>query len=218
MSEVAMSDNLGLFCNACQRYTHHTCRRRFEYEYREGDLGIQLEYAQGIWEIWQCNGCDMVLFREKWIIVDGADPENNTSETCEQYPKYLERIPKHFYTIPDYLNDLYKEVVSAFNYQNDLLCTIGLRTLLEGVCKDKNIGGSSDNLDKRIQKMKGLLPEEIVKNLHSFRIFGNRATHDTIGPDRTTLTLAIGVIEDILAIFYSLDTRSGRLKKIADFL
>jgi hypothetical protein len=122
------------------------------------------------------------------------------------------RPSKHFVNLPKKLETLYSEVVKSNNEELDLLCAAGLRSLLEGVCADKGIRGA--NLEEKIEGMKSLLPESIVKNLHEFRFMGNRAIHELEAPNNFELSTALDVIEDILNFFYALDYKASLLGKI----
>ena len=54
---------------------------------------------------------------------------------------YGKRRLKHFVKLPTPLSKLYSEIVEASNSGSMLLCTSGLRALLERVCKDEGIIG-----------------------------------------------------------------------------
>src|SRR6266478_5787392 len=103
-------------------------------------------------------------------------------------------------------SELYAEVISAHISELNVLWAVGLRGLIEGVCADKKIQGR--NLDERVEAMKLLLPENIVKNLHGFRFMGNRAAHELEAPVSGELQVAIDLIEDILNYFYDLDYKA----------
>jgi hypothetical protein len=83
---------------------------------------------------------------------------------------------------------------------------------LEGVCSDKGIPGA--NLEKKIDGMKTLLPENIVKNLHEFRFIGNKAVHELEAPASHELSAALDVIEDILNFLYALDYKASLLARL----
>jgi hypothetical protein len=57
-----------------------------------------------------------------------------------------------------------------------LLCTIGLRALIEGVCNDK--GFKDRKLENNIEGLTKLLPSpNMIEALHALRLFGNDAAH-----------------------------------------
>ncbi|MCB0264797.1 MAG: DUF4145 domain-containing protein [Calditrichaeota bacterium] len=82
--------------------------------------------------------------------------------------------------------------------------------MIEGICDDKDIGGK--NLEKKINGLEGILPKNIVKNLHQFRFMGNVALHDLKAPSRVDLSKAIEICEDLLNFLYELDYKTSQLK------
>jgi hypothetical protein len=145
-----------------------------------------------------------------------GDQPNGDNQVYESiyHPKRTSssRPSKHFVNLPEKLNTLYSEVVKSNNEELHLLCAAGLRSLLEGVCAGKGIRGA--NLEEKIEGMKSLLPESIVKNLHEFRFMGNSAVHELEAPNSFELSTALDVIEDILNFFYALDYKASLLGKI----
>jgi hypothetical protein len=111
--------------------------------------------------------------------------------------------------LPKELAAIYQEVISSFNHELNLLCAVGLRALLEGVCQDKGIKGQ--NLKQRIEGLKTLLPENIVDGLHGFRFLGNEAVHELEAPNQYRLKLYIDVVEDLLNYLYELEYKASRL-------
>jgi hypothetical protein len=48
---------------------------------------------------------------------------------------------KEFNRIPEKLKTIYHEMLHAYNNGSNLLCAIGIRTLIEGIVADKKIKG-----------------------------------------------------------------------------
>ena len=124
---------------------------------------------------------------------------------------YGVRDEKRFHKLPEHLLQLYKETVAAFNSGSRLLCTIGLRILLEGVCKDKGL--KKGNLETKIDGLKIFFPTgNIVKYLHGFRWSGNEAAHDLEPMETHEAQRALDVMEDLLGFLYDMDYKASRLK------
>jgi len=101
----------------------------------------------------------------------------------------------------------------CYNEQAPILCTAGLRALLEGICQDKRIKGR--NLKAKIDGLKAILPSRnIIRNLHHFRFMGNDAVHELAAPKPNELALAIGVIEDLLNFLYEMDYKASQLREL----
>jgi hypothetical protein len=123
-----------------------------------------------------------------------------------------ERPRKSFSALPKKLTELYAEVLSVHNSKLNVLCAIGLRALLEGICADKKITGR--DLKKKIDGMTGHVPVNIVKNLHGFRFMGNNAAHDLAAPESFELGIAIDLMEDILNFLYDFDYKAKMLAAV----
>jgi hypothetical protein len=197
-----------IFCNSCKQETNHVA---------QGDYSARVDgedgwwWHEGVYRLWACAGCESGLLEICWTNVTLTRDDGSQEYTYEYYPKRAshEIEAKMFLRLPQKLQKIYKETIQAFNEGIDLLCTAGLRALLEGICEDKNISGS--NLEKKIDALVGLLPKNIVESLHSFRFMGNTAIHELTPPDRADLWLAIEVSEDLLNYFYELDYRARSL-------
>ena len=141
---------------------------------------------------------------------DDDEPMWSTEFYPERAWSHLRRKP--FVKLKPRLRTIYSEAIKSFNYGGLLLCTAGLRALLEGICDDKRVNGR--NLLEKINNLQPLLPNKnIIKSLHHFRFTGNKALHDLKAPERSDTKLAIEVIEDLLSFFYELDYKATRLRK-----
>ncbi|MFH1117072.1 MAG: DUF4145 domain-containing protein [Pseudomonadota bacterium] len=198
-----------IYCNECKNETNHLLRGFHSRTYRDDD---------GCWEeevtysLWTCAGCDTGTLEVGWTAGGMFDGENQVYD----YSYHPERasqdlMPKIFRQLPRALAAMYSEVVSAYNHQLSLLCAAGLRALIEGICQDKEISGRG--LEKKIDGLGSILPQNIVQNLHGFRFMGNQAVHELAAPERDTLRLAIEVIEDLMNYLYELDYKTSRLRK-----
>jgi hypothetical protein len=219
-----MSSKRRIFCNRCETNTWHALRGEHRQSYHPEEYEeMQIDFAEGAWQIWQCQGCEEVVFLETWITSEDYDAATGVPKPSEHF--YPERSrhsvkKKHYRQIPNELDSIYGEVVTAFNSGCYVLCAAGLRALLEGICKNKGIssgltsrGTTNKTLEGKINGLKSYVPENIVENLHGFRFLGNQALHELEKPSKDDLALAIEVIEDILNVVYELDYKSGRLFK-----
>lgn len=129
------------------------------------------------------------------------------------YPERLstQLSPKAFDSVRAQLARVYHEVIGAFNSNLPVLCTMGLRALLEAVCVDKGL--ETGNLKSKIDELGGLLSPDIAGRLHHIRFMGNEAAHEVVSPQTDKLLLAIEIIEDIMNFFYELDLKTQRLSR-----
>lgn len=199
-----------LFCNTCERITWHELKTKFEHQRdpEQYDEMIMVDFAISIWEIWQCRGCDGIVVRNIEFVDD--------DELEEFYPPRSTELIKRqeFNKMPQLLDSIYDEVVKAFNSKCYILCSAGLRALLEAICRDRNIesgpnasGTISRSLEGKINGLKEIIPGNIVDNLHGLRFLGNKALHELDLPRTEDLALAIGVMETSSTCFTNWTTR-----------
>jgi hypothetical protein len=217
-----------IFCNTCQRQTNHLLKARFslnedmtEDKYGfEGDRyerGWDPEECYGIhvhrYSLWSCAGCTTPT--AEWQGgVEANVPGNFELQTDSAYfPARLKGSiqAKAFRKLRDDMARLYMEVVACFNTDCLLLCTIGLRSLLEAICSDKGV--ADGNLEQRVNGLVKFLPSlNILEALHSVRITGNFAAHRLEPLSRNDAAVAIEVVEDLLSLFYDLDYKASRVR------
>ena len=73
------------------------------------------------------------------------DEEGNDIWTSLFYPKRKgnDLSTKYFQKISPKLRSIYKEVIASFNSSHKILCAMGLRALIEGVCADVGINNGT---------------------------------------------------------------------------
>ncbi|ACZ09444.1 Uncharacterised protein [Sebaldella termitidis] len=205
------------FCNKCNGKRNHKYQVDFLFEDSEiieNMFGV--EWSEN-WIIWQCMGCDEIVIEKVDYFSEDRDEEGNPILTNTFYPtRNIKSLKKKTYIkIPQKLRVIYNEIIDSYNNSCLLLCSIGLRTLLEAVCVDKGI--VSGNLMNKIVNST-FITDNIKKNLHGIRYLGNDATHDFISPKKEDLELTIKILEDILNTVYDLDYKStimyNKFKKI----
>lgn len=198
-----------IYCNYCRVYTNHVLRathtRLILHEPMEIDFEYRVEHF-----LWACAGCETGLL-EIQFISENLKTKTSKVETSWFAPeRQLDELgTKYFIKLPEKLKELYREVIKAFNGKLYILSAAGLRALIEGICADKGVAGQT--LEKKINNMVSLLPQNIVSSLHGFRFIGNTALHELNPPSRDDLRLAIEVSEDLLNFLYELDYKASRL-------
>lgn len=190
-------------CKDCSRVTTHKIIASY-LERGEENCG----HGHGVdWikrdQIIQCLGCESVSFRsistfsEDWDF----DSEGNSylNENVKFYPGRSEGIQKiESYILPEKVQSIYSETILAIENEQNILAGIGIRALVETICKDLNAQGS--NLYDKINSFEGLsiLTKEGVETLHKLRVLGNDAAHEVKKHNKQQLSVAIGIIEHML--------------------
>jgi hypothetical protein len=210
----------GIFCVWCKRITAHIlraqdCRPRLV---REGEVEEGGQPGDIITCIWTCAGCDATTFEQRIIMLEDGDlgpcyfPTKAEDSLVESSDPPIPK--KHFRQLNSDLTRLYEEIIKSFNDDCLVLCTMGLRALTEGFCKDKGIKGK--NLEEKINGLARLVPNlNIIDALHAFRFVGNDAAHDLAALSRENAKVAIDFMESFLSSQYELDEKAQEVRNIS---
>lgn len=103
---------------------------------------------------------------------------------------------------------IYNETLKALNEELPVLAGIGIRAIVETVCKDKDSIGA--NLQDKIDDLvtQDVLTKEGADILHKLRTLGNDAVHEVKPHDNVQLGLALDVIHHLLQGVYILPHQS----------
>lgn len=204
-------------CGKCLGATRHKVLQSvdIEGEMEEGTY----QYGDN-YQIVQCLGCESISFRKchsdsEDCFFDEETEEFEYIETVELYPSRVVGRHKlrqvHF--LPFAVSRIYSETHSALCNKQPILAGIGIRALVETVCKEKVATGS--NLEQKIDDLvgKGVLTTSAAETLHSMRILGNEAAHEVKPHSDETLGLAMDVVEHMLNDVYILPAATRNLPK-----
>lgn len=212
MSEIKYTVNdsqhkeVSIPCLNCHAKSKHKVRVSFDGYGSDDEMNWASKY-----QVVQCLGCDSVSFRH----------ESYNSEEYEQTGEddYREIVHETLYPsrllgrkglgddtryLPDTVCLIYDETLAALINNSPVLTGIGLRALLETICKEKNAVGN--DLYKKID---GLVAANILTStradiLHKIRTLGNAAAHEVKPHNASQLGLALDVIEHLLKEVYIL--------------
>ncbi|MBI5382853.1 MAG: DUF4145 domain-containing protein [Opitutae bacterium] len=210
MENPAQPNRRKLYCNRCDGDTNHEevwMGQRSDNLYSKGDSEEDGPPITEITEfrLWRCIGCEAVLLEQRY----GLDIDDEWRYQYHPKPARYSVKAKYFTKLPERLSTIYKEAVICFNSAAWTLCAIGLRALIEGICRENGISGKT--IEKKIDGLKKVLPESIVNNLHSLRFMGNQAAHELEPPSGYDLAVALEICEDLLNYLYELDYKTSRL-------
>lgn len=169
----------------------------------------------------QCGGCRTVSFCIKSVCSEDIDyglPADKMYKAAEVTRVYPNRMAdrseiEYSYFLPDKIYKIYKETLLAVCNNQPTLAGIGIRAIVETVCKDKAVKG--DNLEKRIDGLatKGIVTEDGAKILHNLRFMGNKAAHEVKAHKQNELITALEVVEYTLKGVYILPLLAEKLPK-----
>ena len=218
------------FCPSCNRQNTHTVVVSADHQYIE-DIGEDYSVdSENNYQVIQCK-CGHLSFRElNWCSELQDHDWNGQTETI--YPKketVAALATKDFKNIPDKLQQIYAESIGAYNNEFYILCTAGLRGIVEGICSANAVedgpvevpakGGGTKIIrsDKLHGKIAGLEEKNIITKayadiLHEHRFLGNDAIHDLEPPTTRDLKNAIEIIEHIIEQLFEIPKKAERLK------
>lgn len=198
-------------CTRCSGKTAHKVVSSYDLrgEYDNGQHSMQWAVDH---QIIQCLGCKTISFRqassnsEDWVQTT-YDGEGEYIEDENIYPSRLDGIKgladdAHY--LPTNVRRIYDETLQALSNQSPVLAGIGLRALLETVCKEKNATGH--DLLKRIDSLvvTSVLTPASAAILHKIRTLGNNAAHEVKPHSDRQLGLAMNIVEHLLKDVYIL--------------
>lgn len=198
-------------CIKCTGKTAHKVLASVDVRGDDGDSNYSFEWATDN-QIVQCLGCKTVSFRKTSSnsedyhqINEDGDFEYNVDEML--YPSRIEGIKglgDETHYLPSNVRRIYDETLMALSSQAPVLAGIGLRALLETVCKEKNATGR--DLLKKIDSLvsAGILTPASAAILHKIRTLGNAAAHEMKPHSDKQLGLAMDIVEHLLKDVYIL--------------
>ncbi len=174
-------------------------------KYRDDEFDISWTIDN---QIVQCLGCKTVSFREAISHSEDYDEYSEEYITREKlYPSRREDIKglgDETHYLPSSIKRIYDETLIALSNQAPVLAGIGLRALLETVCKEKQATGG--NLLTKIDNLvsMGILTPASAAILHKIRTLGNDAAHEVKPHSDRQLSLAMDIVEHLLKDVYIL--------------
>jgi hypothetical protein len=207
-------------CRECGRENTHTIIASAEFVSEDRpspDFSIQF------WDEYQaieCKGCQTVSFRHcsrdtERTANDPYTGEESLVDSIEIYPKAeTGRQPLHHSDmLPFQVQAIYKETLAALEHESRVLAGIGIRALVETMCRDREASGNS--LEAQIDALvaQRVIAGNEAETLHSLRIMGNQAAHEVIPHPADDLHVAMDVIEHALQGIYILPAQAARLPR-----
>ena len=225
MSKVEDSKTQGktvyVECSQCEAPTKHTVERALEWsEFYDGpDIHVWITY-----QIVRCNGCDTLSFRSAHCGSDEYYPDETGNwvfvETERLYPTRKKRsvvddlyLRDDVYEIPECIQAIYRETLSAVQYDLPTLAGMGIRAIIDATCQD--LEAKKRNLAEKIDELVGmsLLTPAGADILHGIRLLGNDAAHEMKAPKTKQITAALRVIDHLLLGVYVLPQEASVLPK-----
>lgn len=214
-----------VLCPHCKVETRHIVLQSVEQKGRE-------EPDEDFWIDWwatyqtlQCQGCLEISFRVTSSNSEDYGPRGEPIIRENLYPKRSkDTLPtKDFLKVPRKLRRIYREVIDCYNNGNLIMCAVGLRAIVEGICNAMNIKDGpievrgkivrKKNIEGKIAGLheKGILSKKDSEILHEHRFMGNEAVHELASPSEEELKLAIEIIEHMFENIFELPEKAAEL-------
>lgn len=157
------------------------------------------------YQVIQCDGCQTISFRESNYSTDDyiqvGENEYELDDRVNLFPARVANsrgLGADTAYLPDPIDRLYDETRSVLLNGSPVLTGIGIRALVESVCKEKKVTGG--NLKEKIDELAniGVLNSSQKNILHLIRNLGNKAAHEVKPHSAEQLALAMNVVEHLL--------------------
>lgn len=207
----ANNEKIRVHCGECKRHTNHAVLAQREVKSHPDE-----EYHWGETHYFcQCAGCDSYCYAvAEWSEGDWNPHTGEMDYRWKTYPRSRgERLPiDDVHELPNKVRVMYLEILGAVNAQLPVLTAIGLRALIEAICKDRGV--QAGNLERLIDGLatNGVLSQAQAAILHSHRFLGNVAAHEIESARPRELVAALEIAEAMLRTIYILPGLSNQIK------
>lgn len=194
-----------VLCSKCNGKTDHKVLASVAEEGHEPNDDDSIFHWCSDDQIIQCQGCKTISFRNTSLTSEDNEELEKLYPPRTRGRRGLENDVRY---LPPRVRGIYAETLQALNSQLPILTGIGLRAIIETVCKEKNARGG--NLYDKIHdlKEKNILNSAGEKILSDhIRILGNHAAHEVKPHSEIKLGVAMDVVEHLLEDVYVLPTK-----------
>jgi hypothetical protein len=211
-------EKVNCLCRECHRDTKHKIITEATHSGTDGSDEFAVRWSAEH-QIVRCLGCETISFRKS----SGSD-EDMVQVGVEdwEYQPLVEIFPNPLNgrqsvadatLLPDKILRIYKEALKALNETQPVLCGIGIRAIIETVCKDRSATGG--DLYSKINSLVnlGVLTQDGADILHKLRTLGNDAAHEVKPHSLQELGLAFDVVDHLLLGVYILPEHAKRTFK-----
>lgn len=152
------------------------------------------------YQLIQCCGCKAVSLRKfSFSNIDWP----NSVPAISYIPGRVVGLNKvEIKYLPVQLLQIFKETLEALGNGQLILAGIGVRAIIETICKDKQAQGG--NLHKKINWLcsQGFVTLDGIKILQQLRVLGNEAAHEVTAHSEEKLKTAMAVVIHMIELVY----------------
>lgn len=203
-------------CAHCGKQTAHVALAEVDTHDASPDGDIQ-ENSQ--FYVIKCAGCKTVSFcKESQCSEDWEENERGQMEyitTQKVYPGRIAGRPllDDYYDLPHGIAKIYTQTHSAISDKLSILAGVGLRAIVEAICKERHATGK--DLFKKIDDLvtQGVITRDGGDILHLIRVMGNDAAHEVKANTEEELATALEVVEHLLKSVYIIPIKAQKIKR-----
>lgn len=167
-------------CNRCGHHTIHKVVVAYEGKWDDDEAGL---FGGEEHRILKCGGCDSVIYSvsswdsEAWDTDENGETIFKPTTKVFPAPQVKKIDTDHLFSLPRKIYRVLEETLRAQSDNSLILATVGLRILIEQICKESNCAGT--NLEQRIADLhaKGSISAEEADLFQKVRTFGNKGAH-----------------------------------------
>ena len=200
-----------LYCKECSGLTLHSVVSSFDEQGSEDCGGGNSVDWNSKNQIIQCLGCQTISFRTLSTFSEDIEYGHDGPyhpETIKYYPARVEGVKTlESHLLPYITQQIYKETVLSIENEQFILAGIGIRAIVETICKDLEAEGRDLYHKINALKDRSIVTQEGADTLHKLRVLGNSAAHEVKAHDSQQLELALRIIEHMLEGTYIIPAR-----------
>jgi hypothetical protein len=200
-----------LYCKECSGLTLHSVVSSFDERGNEDCGGGNSVDWNTKNQTIQCLGCQTVSFRTVSTFSEDMEYDYDGPyhpETIKYYPGRVEGVKSlESHLLPYATQQIYKETVLSLENEQFILAGIGIRAIVETICKDLEAEGRDLYNKINALKERSIVTQEGADTLHKLRVLGNSAAHEVKAHNSQQLELALQIIEHMLEGTYIIPVR-----------
>lgn len=210
-----------VYCRKCKGIRNHFVVFQYPVEDYEENLNIITNHST-----LQCAGCDAITYADVFQVAPYDEEDSIVHINIYPNPPevsvpFNNKFLPFGTSMPLNIHEIFEQLTYSYNKKHNILCAIGLRTLIEAICNELKIskgfkydtkgtpltdGGKKESIEGKIYGLyenKHIIWYETLI-LQRIREIGNAAAHELITPTSEELFSAIGIIERLLDSIYHL--------------
>lgn len=203
--------NYKIYCKECSGITLHSVVCSFDETGSEDCGGGHSVDWNCRNQTIQCLGCETVSFRTVSTFSEDFEYDHDGvfhPETIKYYPGRVAGVKSlESHLLPYTIQQIYKETVLSLENDQFILAGIGIRAIVETICKDHEAKGRDLYQKINTLKEKSIVTQEGADTLQKLRVLGNSAAHEVKAHNSQQLELALQIIEHMLEGTYIIPAR-----------